>query len=106
MDRGSANENALNAAINSVLDKKQNGKSQPGLPPVSLIEAEEFNAQPRPGRTTNFDPDKTAVELRDRCDSAYTPTVEPLDTMGPISDRHSCEQTCQVRPALFCVCAA
>lgn len=99
MDRGSANENTLNAAINSVLDKRRAGRSQPGLPPVSQVEAEEFDAQPRPGRTAGFDPDRIAVELRDRSDSAYTPTVVPLDTMSPISDRQSCEMTSRVRTA-------
>ncbi|CAL8470312.1 g9854 [Coccomyxa elongata] len=98
VDRGSANEKALDAAIKSVLNKRQAGRSQPGLPPVSQVEAEEFNVQPGPGRAADFDPDKIAVELRDRCDSAYRPNVVPLSTMSPISDRHSCEQTSQGLP--------
>lgn len=98
VDRGSAREKALDAAIKSVLNKRQAGRSQPGPPPVSQVEVEEFDVQPGSGRAADFDPDRIAVELRDRCDSAYRPNVVPLSTMSPISDRHSCEQTSQVRP--------
>ncbi len=99
LDRGSAKEEMLDGAINNVL-KKQAEATKPGLVQPTAGEAviEDFDAQPK--RTAVFDLD--AVELRDRCDSAYTPHVVPFENMSPVSDGRSCQESQKARTSIMC----
>ncbi|KAK9915620.1 hypothetical protein WJX75_001643 [Coccomyxa subellipsoidea] len=87
LDRGSAKEETLEAAVGSVIKTQEEASKPQHVKPTA--EVEEVDAQQKP--TAVFDPE--AVELKDRCDSAYTPHVVPFENMGPISDGHSCEET-------------
>lgn len=95
LDRGSAKEETLDVDVGSVIKKQEDASKPRHVKPT--VEVEEVDAQQKP--TAVFDPE--AVELKDRCDSAYTPHVVPFENMGPISDGHSCEETQKVQTSLF-----